>query len=149
MRRNLVPGVECRITAIGASGTTMPRGHKVNSVLLYIPWFIIIFTFSYHITYTDKYLKYSQGFCSGGGLVRENKNAITAFVDASNVYGSTHQVARNLRRVHLFDFGIITCGEADRSSRDGFIFLNQSSKKGQNSSNTHGSICSLGHKFQI
>ena len=48
-------------------------------------------------------------------------------------------------------FKIFTCGEADRSSRDKFFFflLNESSKEGQNSPNKHGSICSLGHKFQI
>ena len=49
---------------------------------------------------------------------------------------------------------IFTCGEADRSSRGKLVlllsfFLNESSKEGQNSPNKHGSICSLGHKFQI
>ena len=39
----------------------------------------------------------SVAFCEGDSAVREQMNDITAFVDASNVYGSEEDTAENLR----------------------------------------------------
>ena len=41
----------------------------------------------------------STAFCEGATPAREQMNGITAFVDASNVYGSDDETARGLREV--------------------------------------------------
>ena len=41
----------------------------------------------------------STAFCEGATPAREQMNGITAFVDASNVYGSDDETARSLREV--------------------------------------------------
>ena len=41
----------------------------------------------------------SVAFCEGSLSVREQMNGITAFVDASNVYGSEEETANKLREV--------------------------------------------------
>ena len=55
--------------------------------------------------------------------------------------------------IHFFSF-IFSCGEATTLVETNFLsffllLLNHLSKKGQNSPNKHGSICSLSYRFQI
>ena len=42
-----------------------------------------------------------------------------------------------------------SCGEADNSNGDKFIFFYESSIEGQNNQNKHVDKCSLGHEFKI
>ena len=59
------------------------------------------------------------------------------------------RIAR-LQVEHAKNYSIFTCGKADRSSFFFFFLLSiKVVTEGQNSPNQHGSMCSLGHKFQI
>ena len=49
----------------------------------------------------------STAFCEGTTSVREQMNGITAFIDASNVYGSDDKTARSLRKAQYSDQRIL------------------------------------------